>query len=222
MPPVTTKSATSGSPPSPPPSPTTDTLSDPLTDPLLSAPKPSTTPSPVPAANFKKSIPASEAAKNLTDARTTGASGQVVGSWVQYIVQKVKPPAGPVTATYVSSFDTARGGFSASRTLPDVPDLVVHGHYQRDLAKPREARVNSAQVKWAHDEAGAAPPGPTKLPKGKEPEILGGDHDKVAIEAWEKNPSRHDMRQDAVAKKRSKEKDEPLDLDGLFGDTNGG
>jgi len=99
-----------------------------------------------------------------------------------------------VTGSYVSSFDTPKGGFSVSRTLPDVPDLVVHAHYQRDLASPRSAAVNSSQVKWADQEAGSAPPGQSKLATSAYPKMLGPDHDQVALAAWEANPKRHDER----------------------------
>ena len=120
--------------------------------------------------------------------------GPLLAQWIGYIVGKVLPPAGPVKGSYVSSFDTPKGGFSVSRTLPDVPDLVVHAHYQRDLAKPDEAVINSSQVKWADQEEGSAPPGQTKLAKPAYPKVLGNDHDKVALKAWESNPKRHEER----------------------------
>lgn len=156
-----------------------------------------------------------DAVTNLHESRMEGRN-DVTATWIGYIITKIKPQAGKVKSTYVSSFDTAKGGFSASRELPEVNDLVVHAHYKRDKGDRDKAQVNSAQVKWANDEAGPAPSGQTKLQKGKETEVLGNDHDKVAIQAWEGNPERHKMRQEAEAKKASKQKDEPIGLDWLF------
>jgi hypothetical protein len=156
-----------------------------------------------------------EAVKNLEESRKEGNSN-IIATWIGYILKKMKPKAGKVLSTYVSSFDTAKGGFSASRELPDVKELVVHAHYKREKNERDKAKVNSAQVKWSDNEAGGAPPGETKLTTGKEPEILGSDHEKVAIKAWEDNPERHKMRQDAEAKKEAKQKEGPLDLEWLF------
>jgi hypothetical protein len=156
-----------------------------------------------------------EAVKNLEESRKEGNSN-IIATWIGYILRKIKPKAGKVLSTYVSSFDTAKGGFSASRELPEVKELVVHAHYKREKNERDNAKVNSAQVKWSDDEAGGAPPGETKLQKGKETEILGSDHEKVAIKAWENNPERHTMRQDAEGKKASKQKEESLDLEWLF------
>ena len=156
-----------------------------------------------------------DAVTNLQESRKEGTNN-ITASWIGYIITKIKPQAGEVKSTYVSSFDTKKGGFSASRELPDVNDLVVHAHYKREKGDRDKAQVNSAQVKWADNEAGSAPPGQTKLQKGKETEVLGNDHDKVAIKAWEENPERHKMRMDAEAKKASKQEDESLDLDWMF------
>lgn len=156
-----------------------------------------------------------DAVANLKESRKEGTN-DITASWIGYIITKIKPKAGDVKSTYVSSFDTEKGGFSASRELPEVNDLVVHAHYKREKGERDKATVNSAQVKWADNEVGPAPPGQTKLQKGKETEILGNNHDKIAIKAWEENPQRHKMRIDAEAKKASKQKEEPLDLDGLF------
>lgn len=156
-----------------------------------------------------------DAVTNLQESRKEGTN-DITASWIGYIITKIKPKAGEVKSTYVSSFDTNKGGFSASRELPEVNDLVVHAHYKREKGDRDKAQVLSAQVKWADNEAGSAPPGQTKLQKGKETEVLGNDHDKVAIKAWEENPERHRLRIEAEAKKASKQKDEPLDLDWLF------
>jgi hypothetical protein len=156
-----------------------------------------------------------DAVTNLKESRKEGTN-DITASWIGYIITKIKPKAGEVKSTYVSSFDTSKGGFSASRELPDVNDLVVHAHYKREKGDRDKAQVNSAQVKWADNEVGSAPPGQTKLQKGKETEVLGNDHDKVAIKAWEENPERHKMRMEAEAKKASKQKDESLDLDWMF------
>jgi hypothetical protein len=166
-------------------------------------------------AESKKKYSKEDAVTNLQESRKEGIN-PVTASWIGYILTKIKPQAGKVNSPYVSSFDTAKGGFSASRELPDVKDLVVHAHYKREKGDRENAQVNSAQVKWADNEAGNAPPGPTKLQKGKETEVLGSDHDKVAIKAWEGNPERHKMRKEAETKKGSKQNEEPLDLDWLF------
>ena len=169
----------------------------------------------VPDADFKKKTPVDEAATNLKTSRTDGSSGKTVGSWVGYILEKLKPAAGPVTETYVSSFDTGKGGFSASRTIPAVPDLVVHGHYTRNGRNA--ARLNSAQVKWTDTPAGDAPPGPTKLSKNNTTEILGADHGAVAVSAWEANPDAQNQRTEAIKNKESKKKDDDgPELGGLF------
>ncbi|MBS3940530.1 MAG: hypothetical protein KG028_06180 [Actinobacteria bacterium] len=142
-----------------------------------------------------KVLPPDVAGQKLAEVRKhPKADGPLISQWVGYIVDKVLPPAGPVKGSYVSSFDTPKGGFSVSRTLPDVPDLVVHAHYQRDLAQPDTAVVNSSQVKWADQEEGSAPPGKTKLEKKNYPKVLGGDHDKIALKAWQSNPKRHEER----------------------------
>lgn len=150
---------------------------------------------PAPPNTKGKVLPPDEAGRKLTEVRKhPKTDNTVISQWIGYIVGKVLPPAGPVTGSYVSSFDTPKGGFSVSRTLPDVPDLVVHAHYQRDLSSPKSATINSSQVKWADAETGSPPPGQTKLAKPAYPKILGNDHDKVALQAWEANPKRHEER----------------------------
>jgi hypothetical protein len=171
----------------------------------------------VAAPNFKQKYPLEDAAENLKKARTDGSDNVVIGGWIAYIVQKLSPAAGPVKSTYVSSFDTAKGGFSASRALPKVPDLVVHAHYQRHLLAPDTAKVNSAQVKWADNEEGDAPPGQTKIPEPVLPKILGAAHDKEAIDHWNQNPKRHEYR--AKAKNIKEAKDWKKDKDkSIWGD----
>jgi hypothetical protein len=169
--------------------------------------------------NFKQKYSLSEAATQLHTSRGDGSENIVVGNWIQYIVQKITPPAGPVKSTYVSSFDTAKGGFSASRLLPDVPDLVVHAHYQRQK-QVDTATVNSAQVKWADKEEGDPPPGQTKIPPPLLAKMLGATHDKEAIGHWNKNPDRHQLR--AKAKEIKAKKDWNKDKDkSLWGDGGG-
>ena len=159
----------------------------------------------VAAPNFKQKYPLSDAVTQLHTSRTDGSDNVVIGNWIQYIVQKITPPAGPVKSSYVSSFDTAKGGFSASRSLPNVPDLVVHAHYQRDLSAPKTAKVNSAQVKWSDNEEGDAPPGQTKIPPVLLPKMLGATHDQEAITHWNKNPDRHKLREKAKQIKGKKD-----------------
>lgn len=159
----------------------------------------------VAAPNFKQKYPLSDAVTQLHTSRTDGSDNVVIGNWIQYIVQKITPLAGPVKSSYVSSFDTAKGGFSASRTLPDVADLVVHAHYQRDLSAPKTAKVNSAQVKWSDKEEGDPPPGQTKIPPALLPKMLGATHDQEAIDHWNKNPDRHKLREKAKQIKGQKD-----------------
>jgi hypothetical protein len=165
----------------------------------------------VEAPSFKKKYSLSEAVTQLHTSRTDGSPNGVIGGWIQYIVEKLTPPAGPVKSTYVSSFDTAKGGFSASRALPDVPDLVVHAHYQRQLSAPTTAKVNSAQAKWSDKEEGEPPPGKTKIPPELLPKMLGATHDQEAITHWNSNPDRHQMR--AKAKEIKAKKDWNKDKD---------
>ncbi len=170
----------------------------------------------VAAPNFKQKYSLPDAASNLATSRTDGSANGVIGMWIQYILQKLFPKAGKVKSTYVSSFDTAKGGFSASRAIPDVPALVVHAHYQRNLSAPDTAKVNSSQVKWADDEEGSPPPGQTKIPAKDLTKILGDNHDQEAIEHWNKNPDRHQLREKAKKSKEKKEKDQ-----GPWGDDGG-
>jgi hypothetical protein len=153
----------------------------------------------------KKALTPAEAGSRLTYVRNHAESTtNIIAAWITYIVDKVKPTAGTVRGTYVSSFDMARRGFSISRNLPEVPDLVVHAHYQRDKDAPRAAAVNSSQVKWANDEAGDAPPGKSKVDPGNILAILGANHVDVALDAWEANPDRHAEREKAKEFERKK------------------
>lgn len=166
-------------------------------------------------AEKNKKYSTEDAIQNLEESRNEN-NNPIMATWIAYILNKIKPKAGLVKRTYVSSFDTPKGGFSASRELPDIDVLVVHVHYKREKGEREQVKVNSAQVKWADNETGPAPAGQSKLTPGKEREILGDDHEQIAIQAWEQNPERHKLRADAEASKNSKQKDETLYLDWLF------
>ena len=173
--------------------------------------------------NRGKVLSPTDAGTKLTEVRDAHEDNSTIAAWIGYIVDKVKPKAGGVRSSYVSSFDTPKGGFSVSRDLPDIPDLVVHAHYQRDGKSRTAAKVNSSQVKWRDNEAGDAPPGKTRLEKSNYDAILGSDHAEVALKGWEQNDKRHEERakvgefaNKAWVKKGRPEAFEPGDLDALF------
>ncbi|MDG1411985.1 MAG: DUF4157 domain-containing protein [Acidimicrobiales bacterium] len=116
-------------------------------------------------------------------------------AWAEVALMKGLVGRGPIRSTYKSSYDQEPDAFSVSQEVPNISQLVVHGHIKGDNALAVDGGVN---LKWAHDEGGqkASP-----VEEGKAAELIDVSR---ARAAWEAHPE-HDQAE-AAAKAKLSEK----------------